>query len=319
MSIASYRTAVRDKCASEMPYLKTCLTHPGRFEAGEMKRWAIKAPSVLISCLGVSKAEEQGGERFAVCSWGAVIVTRDQVAEKKDLQAITIVETLLGLALSNAWKGDHTPDDISAENHFSGSLDKTGVSIWSVAWKAGVELETTPGVASLDDFETLYAKYDLAPAFDGQIEAEDAIQLQGTFMASYGQMHISSPAATSVAVAGTYVKAAGVTAEDSVDGFDMTASNRMSFLGTVPTPVLVSVPVSLSVASGATVTLALAKNGTVDLDTEIDRKLAAGDLDACSVQGVFSLTENDYVELWLTADDAIGVTVGKMTLVARAA
>lgn len=118
-----------------------------------------------------------------------------------------------------------------------------------------------------------------------------------------GEIYFSTPAATTIATAGTFVKAAGTTTllSGSSD-FTMPSNNRLTYGGTVTKKFRVTVALSMTLgAANEVLALRLAKNGTTIAATEIDRKTgASGDIGAAALTHLVELATNDYVEIWIT-------------------
>ena len=207
---------------------------------------------------------------------------------------------------------------MAIRNLYSGLIDREGVALWSVTWSQYADLNIFDA-EGLDDLKSVQLDWDLAPA-DGVIDSQQIVYLWSELMSAYGNLNVSSSAATAVAVAGTYVKAAGTTALNLSSDMDMPQVNRLRHTGTVAKPFFVSASASVLVSADAKVTLALAKNGTVDEHTAIEQKCTlAGGAEAFSIKSLVSLDENDYVEVWLTADNTVNVTLEKLHLIAAAA
>lgn len=119
---------------------------------------------------------------------------------------------------------------------------------------------------------------------------------------AYGSMYVSAEAATSIAVAGTYVKAAGTTLAITLNDFDMPASNRLRYIGAGTLLCVVEASVSMKAgANNIESAWRFAKNGTTIEHSQVDRRVGVGaDIGALVVVGEVTLTTNDYVELWVT-------------------
>lgn len=315
-TLLSMRSAIVSEITSEIPAFKSVAAFGGEFGLEDLLRYATKSPAARVGCMGFRSSYE-AGEYVLDVDWVIAIVTRDTATKRGD-QLLTLAQAINKVVTANDWGCDaKAPDGITGRNMFSGTLDKQGVALWVTAWTQRLEVDEYD-LSTLDDFDTLYAKYDLWP-IDGVVEAEDRIDLRGTWMSAYGQIYISSAIATSIAVAGTYQKAAGTTTIGDYSGMDMPVTGRLRHTGTVSKPFMVHANLSVTVSSDAKVTLALAKNGVVDANTAVEHEIAAAsDPVAFGLNDIVSLDENDYVEVWATADDTVNVTVTKMNLIAGA-
>lgn len=135
---------------------------------------------------------------------------------------------------------------------------------------------------------------------------------------SRAMMNMETPTATTIATPGTYVKAAGVTFLQEEDEFSMPANNRLQYDGAGAKPIDMHVAFSVtSDTNNVVMTARLVINGAPTAawaeDTEIERKIGTGtDVGAMPVIGLKTLSPGDFIELWLTADAAVELTVEKM-------
>ena len=134
---------------AQLPKLRSCEVHDGRWDAAEVRRWTIRAPAVLVAWLGTPRTEIPG-ERWTDCEQqlAAFVVTRDSVIRGAKLTrgeaARSIVDWLLLYIPRARWGlariGPAT--DLRAQNLYSGAVDKKGVAMWSVMWRQILRLET---------------------------------------------------------------------------------------------------------------------------------------------------------------------------------
>jgi len=140
-----------------------------------------------------------------------------------------------------------------------------------------------------------------------------------------GGMYISTPAATTIGTAGTFVKAEGTTTALSLtSGMTMPSTNRIQYdaaAAGLPDKVgMINVSCSMTCASSnQNISLALAKNGTVIAATTINRFVSTGsDEGAVSITASVEMSSTDYVEVWITNNTSTGsVTLTKMVFTAR--
>jgi hypothetical protein len=174
-TITAERGIIKDAIKAGVTTFKTVDVHGGRFGADSLRRYAALAPAALVANLGISGFEEDGSELVAVCRWGVYVLTRGSSQISRDSQALALIEALAILVRGNFW-GDTArsrPKNISAENLFSGELDKSGVALWAMTWAQELEIEEID-VLELDDFETYHAQWDL-PDYDEDLVTEDHI------------------------------------------------------------------------------------------------------------------------------------------------
>jgi len=162
-----------------------------------------------------------------------------------------------------------------------------------------------------------------ADNINGDISAQDLRDLVASVVVPHGGYSVTTPAATVIAVAGTYVKAAGTTAELGTPvGMTMTADNRLTYNESVNKHFNVRVSASItSDTNNHILGIKIAKNGFL-----IDESETHGFVVSASKPIPFScmadvhLTNGDYVEVFVTdIDGAASVTASKLTMVADGA
>lgn len=176
MSLFTLRQAIVDDLQANLPTLKTCEGHGGRFDATEIKRVATRAPALYIACLGVSGADEGPDGITGTLQWGAFIVTRDSAAAPRDEAGLAILQALLLRLPGNRWGLDQAetrPEAVQARNLYSATVDKLGVAMWAVSWRQRMVIGAELDPATLDVFATFDAIHDLDTGQDGEPEAND--------------------------------------------------------------------------------------------------------------------------------------------------
>ena len=159
--------AVRDEIKAWLPDLKTCAVHDGRFDLPEVKRFAVKAPAVLVACLGTVSVEDRGDEGIeSLRLWAAFVLTRStpgllrgeaarNLVDNLELlilrgyyvtndQGVVITDPITGArTLANRWglRGIGPAEQVRSQNLYSASTDKDGVSLWAVTWRQKLRLE----------------------------------------------------------------------------------------------------------------------------------------------------------------------------------
>jgi len=179
MSLLSLRQAVVAALAPALTLPGKAVAvaaHPGRFDAGELRRCATKAPIVLVSALGASDIQD-GGEVQGLCQMAAFVLCRDLPRLPRDVAALSLVERLLRAVPGNDWSGQasQAPRDLRAENLFSGELDQAGVALWAVSWRQLAVL--APGDADAGSLDWFLECHITAVFGDGSPVHETAIQL----------------------------------------------------------------------------------------------------------------------------------------------
>lgn len=319
MTLVGLRSSIVTSLDTEIAAFQAVQPHGGKFNRDELKRIAMQSPAALVTILG-GKVEREGGQAVGAMNIVVFIVTRGTSIELRDEAALILAEAVAGLAVENKWDyaDAKAPESMQINNLFTGKIDALGVALWSASWIQQTDLAIYDS-STLDDFHRMNVKWDLADK-DGVVDMEDDIWLNGEFMSAYGHLYASTAVATSIAVADTYQKAAGTTtlktSPVAVD-FDMPANNRLRHTGSAAKPFLMGASGSITVSADAKVTLALAEDGVVDADTEqeVECTLAEG-AEPFSLRGLFDLALNEYVEVWVKADDTVNVTLTKMNMVA---
>ncbi len=103
--IATYREMMLAAIRAVMPQLKEVVSHPGRFDLGELKRISMRAPAVRLAILGAPRIEETSDERLRVdLSLAAFVITCDAPGLARDVAALNIIETLMRLVSLNQWR-----------------------------------------------------------------------------------------------------------------------------------------------------------------------------------------------------------------------
>lgn len=323
-SLVDLRTAIVASIDTNVAAFRTVRAHGGKLTADEIKAYATRQPACLVACLGGPTTRE-AGQPVMNAIFVAGIITTGTSQTARDAAGLILGESVTALAARNSWGYTHAkaPTNVRLENFYHRDVDRLGVSLFIVSWqqRVDIDIQDVDTISGLSDFNRHVDSWDLAP-IDGVIEMQSDVWLNGTFMSAYGQLYVSSPAATSIAVAGTYQKAAGTTVLSTTPiavDMSMPVVNRLNHDGTAAKPFAVSGKVSVTVSADAKVSIALAKGGVVNTDTIIEEEVTlAGGAEAIPVQGIFSLDEDEYIEVWVTADDTVNVTLTKMTLVAVA-
>lgn len=300
--------------------------HGGRFDEDELKRIATKQPACLVTVMGGAIARHGGSQGVCSADVLAFVVTAGSSTTARSRAAMDLAEDVGQLAVDNAWSYSDAkaPENIRAENLYSGALDRLGVAMWLVRWQQQTDF-TEYDITQLDQFHTFSGKFDLDPR-DGVINIEALVYLhESQFMGSVAYEYISSAASTNL-TADTYAKAAGTTTlgYSSAD-VSMPSSNRLQYdsgptkafsVSATAAPILAQL---LGGPSDAEVTLAFAVNGVVDTTTEAPVFLdKTKDPAEVSISGVLKLDAGDYVEVWVKCSETTEVKLEKLSVVMAA-
>lgn len=133
---------------------------------------------------------------------------------------------------------------------------------------------------------------------------------------AYAAGYVTAPVASGPITAGVFINlltnatvASGPAAP--VDFTVDVTNRRLVYTGTATKTFAVSIAISMSSSrSNVISTLQIAKNGTPEPATTVVRKIATGgDVGALSVNGIFSLATNDYIEIFGTLDTSASDTI----------
>ena len=141
---------------------------------------------------------------------------------------------------------------------------------------------------------------------------------------AYGELWISTAAATTITSPGTYYKAAGTTTLETTPAavdFTMPVDNRLTYGGTDTRTFWVSCTFSAKTSgTNQLVGFRLAEGGVSAAKTEVRRLVGTGtDEGAGAVHGLFQLATNEYIELFVTnetSSNTVTVEHGNLTVVA---
>ena len=156
---------------------------------------------------------------------------------------------------------------------------------------------------------------------DLQWRAEDNTNLENT--AKFAQLYATPSADTSIGSSGVYVVSNwNSTGTDGLlAGFSTTTGGRLTYIGMSPTAFHVGVSIA-GESAGATSTFAfrVAVNGTTQASSTVSREFAGGGGSAVGApalcQAIVELTENDYVELWITnTSSTVNFTLEQVNIV----
>lgn len=137
----------------------------------------------------------------------------------------------------------------------------------------------------------------------------------------YAQVHIQgNSTATTIASAGTAVKAGGTFTVGIQSGFTGDTTGKIVYTGTATRVVAVHVTATIKPASANNQDLfiQIAKNGTVEAGSKIVREVDTAQTANCSTFFNVSLAQNDYIELYVgnaTSTDNVVVTDAILGLV----
>lgn len=159
------------------------------------------------------------------------------------------------------------------------------------------------------------------------ISPQDLRDLMESCHFSYGSMYISSSAATTISVAGTYVKAAGTTTDVNLHRFDgkvaLGVNNRLKYTGTPNIHVHGAASFTTTMASGTNKVMGFAAyhyddsaaSGSTLTHSVVQANHVSTTPQSSAIHFDVMLSTNDYIEFWVTnTTDTTSPTVTHMYL-----
>ena len=151
----------------------------------------------------------------------------------------------------------------------------------------------------------------LADNTTGDISPQDVRDFLETMHPSLGGCYVSTPVATTVTTAGTYYLGAGITTSTALHRFLHNTAGRLTYTGTPTIHAHIAASISF-VTSGTSdrIGVGIAINGAVQTGS-INRQLVGTGADVAStaLHWDVMMSTNDYIEMWVTNEDASGQTV----------
>jgi len=164
-SLFDFRQAVLDAISATLPGV-TVETHGGTFTLDELKRYSVRAPIAVLALVGFGRVGRASDGRVQLPTrWALVIIAKDEIkggAKVDRNMAAAAMAGAMTLALEGnrfATAGARRPEDLAAQNEYSGGADLAGVAIWQVNWtsplKVGAMID--PDTFAATDFGVIEA------------------------------------------------------------------------------------------------------------------------------------------------------------------
>jgi len=172
-TILQARENIKDAVETGVSSFKHVAVHGGRFTSDEIRRYAVKAPAALVACLGIDNIVDTMVDLVATMRWGIYVVTRGDSSTRRDSEALTLIQALAVLVKGNDFDESALvrPENLRAENIYSGGIDNKGIALWALTWTQDQSISDFD-LSELDDFDTYHAQWDL-DLDDDVIDAED--------------------------------------------------------------------------------------------------------------------------------------------------
>lgn len=147
----------------------------------------------------------------------------------------------------------------------------------------------------------------------GQINPQDVRDLTVTLALKYGDIYISTPAATTVSNTTGYFDVAGTYTLGEAKQFDMNTNGQLRYTGTPTIEVLIFANLSLTVAGNNDIIhLEFRKNGSDIAGSDAVRKVGTGtDVGAMSIVGITEMATNDYLTIAVRNETAADNVTGQ--------
>ena len=175
MSLRAVRDAIVVALSAEAPYFVSVEAHDGSFDLTEIQRHFGHHPrAARVVCPGVGEIEDQGGLPVARSRWVVFIAAREQNAGDP-AGAMThgdacmlLAERVMSLVHGQTWgcAAYGIPERLVARNLYTGSLDKRGLSLWTVEWEQGVAFDERLE-AELVPLRLIHTDYELSEVHEG--------------------------------------------------------------------------------------------------------------------------------------------------------
>jgi len=145
-TLFAFRDAIQAEVGKTLPDV-TVDTHGGTFTLEELSRYSVRAPIAVLALVGFGKAVRVSDGRVMVPTrWALVIITKDAIkgGDKVDRNdSCAAMATAMTIALQGnrfAVAGARQPEDLAAQNEYSGGVELKGVAIWQVNWTSPLKI-----------------------------------------------------------------------------------------------------------------------------------------------------------------------------------
>jgi hypothetical protein len=194
-------------------------------------------------------------------------------------------------------------------------LDETVNAEWVSRCKMDLRIRVNSTVTDT-------AGYIASVSISGNIGAQSVafVVNEETFMSSYGELVLDTPAASTIATPGTYVAVAGTFSVSNVKDFELSGTNGLKYTGTESKLFQVSVAGSGEADTVSKAFLKLAVDGVVDDDSKQEVEfVATGEAENFALTAMVALALNEVLTIWVTANDALDFTATTLVITPIAA
>ena len=158
LSLSVLRDAVIGELKARAPGVRSVEKHGGDVTMDLLKRYAQDAPCLRVSINGVAAMYRHGSGLWCLpVQMSVIVITKDQAEAgvariDRDMSALALAGAVSLITQANRWglDGVRQPENLRADNEFSGEIDKMGLAAWQVIWTQDVLLgETEAAIARL--------------------------------------------------------------------------------------------------------------------------------------------------------------------------
>lgn len=115
-------------------------SHPGRFTEAELSRLLTARKAVRVSIENTQSVSVNGqGIQEASLLMAAFVICSDSNTEPRHQSALLLTEAIIEQLPFNRFSTDYLkpvkPSSISAENLYSGEIDRKGIALWGISWE----------------------------------------------------------------------------------------------------------------------------------------------------------------------------------------
>lgn len=140
MAINPYLDAVTAAVKAELiGVCKDVESHPGRFTESELKRISLSRRAVRIAVEDILETRISPMKKVSYrLLMAAFVICSDRDGPDRSESAIEVVEKVISVLPRNRWNSDDyqavLETSISAQNLYSGEIEKRGVAMWAITW-----------------------------------------------------------------------------------------------------------------------------------------------------------------------------------------
>lgn len=152
MKLVAFRDAIVADFKALLPAIPQVMAHFGPFDLEELQAFVVKAPAIMVSLVGLTRAKQVSSRELdADVHCAAFVVTKSVPNLSADIAALNIAESLAGhLSARKFGPASEPAREIAITNHYSGKLRQTGgmIALFAVEWRQVVRIGTSVAVTA---------------------------------------------------------------------------------------------------------------------------------------------------------------------------